>query len=89
MRDQVLALTPERFEMIYSEVQHLRQLVEDLHTLSLADAGELRLNRQPIAPRALLAQVAALFQHRADQQHITLRVEADDALSELNIDEGR
>jgi signal transduction histidine kinase len=89
LRDQVLAPTPERFDVIYAEVQHLQQLVEDLRTLSLADAGELRLNRQAIAPRALLIQVAALFQHRADRQHITLRVEAGDALPALNIDEGR
>ena len=68
LRDQVLPPTPERFDLIYGEVQHLQQLVEDLRTLSLADAGELRLNRQPIEPRVLLAEVAALFQHRAEQQ---------------------
>ena len=84
-----LTPTPERFDMIYCEVQHLQQLVEDLRTLSLADAGELRLNRQPIAPRALLAQVAALFQHRADQQRIALSVDAADTLPDLNIDESR
>jgi len=89
LRDRVLPPTPERFDMIYGEVQHLQQLVEDLRTLSLADAGELRLNRQPIEPRVVLDQVAALFQHRADQQHIALRVEADDALPALNLDEGR
>jgi two-component system sensor histidine kinase BaeS len=89
LRDQVLAPTPERFEMIYGEVQHLQQLVDDLRTLSLADAGELRLNRQPIEPRALLAEVAALFQHRADQQSLKLIVDAADNLPVLNIDEGR
>ncbi len=89
LRDQILPPTPERFEMIYAEVQHLQQLVDDLRTLSLADAGELRLNREPIAPRTLLAQVAALFQHRAEQQNIALVVEAVDTLPALNIDEGR
>ncbi len=89
LRDQILPSTPERFEMIYGEVRHLQQLVEDLRTLSLADAGELRLNRQPIAPRALLAQVAALFQHRAEQQNIALTVEAADTLPVISIDEGR
>jgi signal transduction histidine kinase len=89
LRDQVLAPTPERFDMIYGEVQHLQQLVEDLRTLSLADAGELRLNRQPIEPRALLAEVAALFQHRADQQQIALSVDAADTLPAINVDEGR
>jgi signal transduction histidine kinase len=89
LRDQVLLPTPERFDMIYGEVQHLQQLVDDLRTLSLADAGELRLTRHPIEPRALLAEVAALFQHRADQQHIALRVDAAENLPAINIDEGR
>ena len=75
--------------MIYTEVQQLQQLGEDLRSLSLADAGELRLNPQAIAPRALLAQAAALFQHRADQLRITLQVDADDALPDLYIDAGR
>jgi hypothetical protein len=40
-------------------------------------------------PHALLSQVTALFQHRADQQRITLSVDAAEALPVLNIDEGR
>ena len=41
IRDGVLKLTPERLDAIQSEVQHLERLVEDLRTLSQADAGEL------------------------------------------------
>ncbi len=89
LRDQVLPPTPERFDLIYGEVRHLQQLVDDLRTLSLADADELRLNRQPIAPRALLVEVAALFQYRAEQQNIALTVEATDSLPVIVIDEGR
>ena len=37
LRDQVLKPTPQRFSMMYDEVQLLQHLVEDLHTLSLAD----------------------------------------------------
>ena len=53
MRDGVLKPTPERLDTIHSEVQHLERLVEDLRTLSQADAGELSLNREAVAPLAL------------------------------------
>ena len=54
MRDGVLKPTPERLDTIHAEVMHLQRLVEDLRTLSQADAGELTLNRETLAPLALL-----------------------------------
>ena len=41
MSDGVLAPTPERLSLIYSEIDRLQDLVGDLRILSLADAGEL------------------------------------------------
>ena len=41
--DEVLKPTPARFAILYAETQLLLRLVDDLHTLALADAGELRL----------------------------------------------
>lgn len=86
LRDEVLTPTPKRFAMMYDETQHLLHMVEDLHTLSLADAGELTLNREPIAPSSLLQHVADTFQHSAQQQEITLRVESEPDLPEIQID---
>ena len=37
---------------MHNEAQQLKRLVEDLRTLSLADAGELPMQRQRVAPRA-------------------------------------
>ena len=48
LRDGVLKPTPARFEAMHAEAQHLLRLVEDLRTLSLADAGELPMQRQPV-----------------------------------------
>ena len=39
MRDGTLQPTPERFEAMNQEALLLKRLVEDLRTLSLADAG--------------------------------------------------
>ena len=89
MRDQVLPPTTERYEMIFSEVQHLQHLVEDLRTLSLADAGELRLARQPLPPQALLERCAATHARLAEQKGIRLTVQAQPDLPPVNVDAER
>jgi two-component system, OmpR family, sensor histidine kinase BaeS len=63
--------------------------VDDLRTLSLADAGELTLQRQLVAPGELLERVAVAFRHQAEQQDIDLKVEIDPALPEIQLDPER
>ena len=89
MRAGDLQPTPERLEAMYDEIQHLERLVDDLRTLSLADAGALALNRQPIAPRELLSRVAARYAQQAEQKHVTLMVQPDGTLPEIQVDEAR
>jgi signal transduction histidine kinase len=89
LRDGILPPSPERFDTIYREAQLLQRLVEDLRTLSLADAGELTLNRTPLAPRALLERQVAAYHHQAEQSQITLSVQAEPLLPEVEVDEER
>ena len=89
MRDGVLKPTPERLETMHNEVHHLQRLVEDLRTLSLAEAGELSLNRAPIAPHGLLEQVQAAYQHAADSKGIDLTTQAALDLPQINADPDR
>ena len=89
MRDGVLKPTPERLDTIHSEVQHLQRLVEDLRTLSQADAGELTLNREPVAPLALLERMLKSYDHLAAQNQVSLRVQAEPDLPELSLDPDR
>lgn len=89
MRDGVLAPTPERFAMIYVEIERLQKMVEDLRLLSQADAGELRLNCQSVSPAAILERAASIFQHRATQKGITLRVNREENLPLVWLDEDR
>lgn len=74
LRDGVLRPTPERFDMMHEEAQHLQRLVTDLRTLSLADAGELALVKQTIAPAALLSRVAEAYAPAAEKAGIQLAV---------------
>ncbi len=89
LRDGVLKPTPERFDTMHVEVQHLQRMVEDLRTLSLADAGELHIQRQPASVAGLLIRVATTYQHQASQQNITLTVQAVQNLPSINIDSER
>ncbi len=89
MREGVLKPTPERLETIHSEVQHLQRLVEDLRTLSQADAGELSLNREAVAPLALLKRMAQSYCNLAEQKKITLEAHAEAGLPEIRLDPDR
>ncbi len=89
MRDGVLTATPQRMDTIYTEIERLQRLVEDLRTLSRADACELTLNRQPLSVPALLQQALTAFQHQAEQQHIGLTMQAPEEMPLLYGDETR
>jgi signal transduction histidine kinase len=89
LRDGVLKPTPQRYEVLFNESHHLQRLVEDLRTLSLADAGELTMNRAPEAPADLLERLAQAFQQRADQQKVSLKLQVEDDLPEINVDPER
>ena len=89
MRDGVLKPTPERLDTIHAEVMHLQRLVEDLRTLSQADAGELRLNREPLAPLTLLERMAKSYTQLAAQKKVALEVQAQPNLPEIRLDPDR
>jgi two-component system sensor histidine kinase BaeS len=89
MQDGVLKPTPERLNTIHAEVQHLQRLVEDLRTLSQADAGELTLNREPVTPQALLERMAKSYHHLASRKKVTLSVQAGPDLPKIDLDPDR
>jgi signal transduction histidine kinase len=89
MRDGVLKPTPERLDTIHAEVQHLQRLVEDLRTLSQADAGELTLNREAVPPLALLERIAKSYDQLATRNKVSLEVQAHAGLPEIRLDPDR
>jgi two-component system sensor histidine kinase BaeS len=62
------------------EVSHLANLVDDLQTLALADAGALRFERQTVDFSALLRQLAEVFEDRLIRRDISLRMSLQDAI---------
>lgn len=89
MQEGVLSATPERIATMHTEIIHLQRLVQDLRTLSLADAGQMSLNRNQVDVGALLRRVAASYQLGAENQGVALSVETESAPLSIQIDEER
>lgn len=67
----------------------LARLVEDLQQLSLAEAGALRLAREPLAPAALLEQALAALRPAAEEADVMLEADAAPALPPVQGDRER
>lgn len=76
----------ELYELLHQEVAHLQRLVEDLRTLSLADAGELPLSMRAVDPKALLERTGLAHVMQANQRDVDLRVEAPELLPSVAVD---
>lgn len=74
-RDGVVAPDAELMASLHEESLHLQSLVDDLHDLALADAGELRLEPEVVDLALFLDQVAASFGVAATQAGVDLRTD--------------
>lgn len=86
LRDGKLPPDQDIFDTLHIEAQHLQHLIDDLRTLSLTDAGELPLHRQPIAPQALLERAAAAQRPHAQAKGVVLDVDAPGDLPTVAVD---
>ena len=86
VHDGVLPASSETFEIIREEAGRLEHLVEDLRTLSMADAGELKLMLRPSSPGSMLLDIQKIYAHRAAQQNVSLQLHAAEGLPEIQVD---
>jgi signal transduction histidine kinase len=80
---------PVVYSAMHKQVKHLTRLVEDLRTLSLADAGQLPLLRQPVDPQTLLEHSLLAYMPQAEQQGVALRVVTAPQLPTIAVDADR
>ena len=73
--DGVYEPTAEHIAATLDETRLLARLVEDLHTLSLADAGQLPLKLELVDVADLLADVATSFSGQAEALGVEIEVE--------------
>lgn len=87
LQDGLMPLSKAQIGHLLTQTGVLSQLVEDLRTLSLADAGQLTLKRQPTHLNELVEEVAESFQARGQQRGVTLVCTGADIVA--NIDQTR
>jgi signal transduction histidine kinase len=89
MLDGVLPTSPEELESIHQETLLLNRLIGDLRTLSLAEAGKLTLDKQPIDLGDVVARVAEKYRLRTEEHGATLSVEIAPRLPQVLADAAR
>ncbi len=89
MEDGVVKPHPEAIRSLHEEANLLSRLVDDLQELSLAEAGELKLNYQPEDISELVKQTVALRQDQMMAKGISVSVELAEKLTPVNIDSRR
>ena len=89
--DGVYQPTDEQMELLLNETRQLSRLVEDLRTLSLAEAGQLRLERDELDASELLSDTATSFSGQAEAAGVDVQLEIDQESGSLTIigDAGR
>jgi two-component system OmpR family sensor kinase/two-component system sensor histidine kinase BaeS len=71
--DGVYEADSEQIERLLGETRQLSRLVEDLRTLSLAEAGQLQMNWEQVDIGELLADVATSFSGQAEAAGVDLQ----------------
>jgi len=89
MLDGVLPANPEELESIHQETLLLNRLISDLRTLSLAEAGQLTLDKQPLDLGEVVTRVAEKYRLRAEEQSVALSVQVAQNLPQVSADAGR
>lgn len=89
VHDGVLPPSPENFEIIREEAIRLEHMVNDLRTLSLADAGELSMQLQIVETGRLINEVVSLYQFQAQRKNIGLELDIAPELPSIEVDPGR
>ncbi|WP_307839256.1 HAMP domain-containing sensor histidine kinase [Streptomyces sp. MBT97] len=78
-RDGLVEPDTELLGALHEEALVLQRVIDDLRDLAAADAGTLRLHREPVPADELLAQVAAAHRVAADTAGVRLRTGTDGA----------
>jgi len=72
LQDGVRDVNPDTLDSLRSEARHLSKIVNDLHELSLADAGVLSIKKEPLDPVPVLKETLSHFQTRFEENQITV-----------------
>ena len=89
IQDGVLPLDIEQINAIHAETLLLGRLINDLRLISIAESGELRLERQPADLGGLLEEAVERFQPQCAQKGVELTLSFDPQLPQAAVDVDR
>jgi two-component system sensor histidine kinase BaeS len=75
MLEGVIELDKEQIGSLYDETVQLSRLVKDLRDLTLAEAGQLTLDKKPADMNQLIVRVLQMLKPLADEKQISLESE--------------
>jgi two-component system sensor histidine kinase BaeS len=86
MLDGLYPSDAEHLRPVLERTELMARLLDDLRTLSMAEAGVLELHRETVDPRAAVEDAARAFRTTADEAHVTLDVRTDGAPATIEAD---
>jgi signal transduction histidine kinase len=87
MLDGLYPADPDRLRPLLDQTIVMARLLDDLRTLSMAEAGVLELHREPVDPRAVAEDAVRAFRSTAEEAGVTLEATiAPDAPALLEAD---
>ncbi|MDR2334337.1 MAG: HAMP domain-containing protein [Burkholderiaceae bacterium] len=89
--DGVIVADEAEFRALLAQTEHLGRLVDDLHTLSIAEAGQLSLKKQRLCLCALLGEALSHLQPQLQEagMELELTLPVDEAESDIRADPDR
>ncbi len=87
--DGVIEPTPHTWAMLHTEAGRLRRLVDDLQELSRAEARQIPLSLQPIAPQRLVQNMLEPLEGQFAEKGLELKIALPDGLPQVMADPGR
>ncbi len=89
MLDGVTPTDVKHIAVVFDQTLHLSRLVEDLRTLTQAEAGHLPLQMRSLNPPDLIARAVTLFSPLAQDAGLTLSTISEDGLPRISGDPDR
>lgn len=89
LQDGVLHPEPETFASVEQEVSRLQRLVGDLEELSRAEAGQIRLEKERVAPALLVDTAVARLRQQFAEKEVDLQTDIPDGLPPVTVDTAR
>jgi signal transduction histidine kinase len=89
VKEDLVALTPQRIDIMNTEIENLKRLVGDLTTLTQAETGSLQILLEPVQPQELLNHIFNTYQPIAEKQQVNLALDLHAELPKIMADEVR